>query len=59
MAAMKDNGFLGGIYGIAVIGAAYYFFGNVTSFWSGVYAVIKAFLWPAVLVYKLLAYLKL
>jgi hypothetical protein len=56
---MKDNGFFGGFYGIAFIGAAFYFFGNVTSFWSGVYAFIKAVLWPAVLMYKLLAYLKL
>jgi hypothetical protein len=47
------------IYGLAFIGAAIYFLQHATSFWMGVLAVLKAMVWPAVLVYKLLEFLKL
>ena len=56
---MKNNGFFGGIYGMAFIGAAIYFIQQAASFWGGVYGFIKAVFWPAVLMYKLLEYLKL
>ena len=59
MKAMKDSGLFGGIYGMAFIGAAVYFLQNATSFWSGVFGFFKAIFWPAVLMYKLLTYLKL
>ncbi len=47
------------IYGIAVMGALVYFIQHATSFWGGVLGVFKAFLWPAVVIYKLLEYLKM
>lgn len=56
---MKDNGIFGGIYGMAFVGAAVYFIHNATTFWAGVYGFLKAVFWPAVLMYKLLEYLKL
>ncbi len=56
---MKDKGFLGSVYGMAFIGAAIYFIQNATSFWNGVFGFIKALFWPAVLMYKLLEYLKM
>ncbi|MEW6188183.1 MAG: hypothetical protein AB1585_20895 [Thermodesulfobacteriota bacterium] len=57
--AMKDSGFFGGIYGTAFIGAAIYFIQQASSFWNGVLGFIKALFWPAVLMYKLLEYLKM
>jgi hypothetical protein len=59
MKAMRDNGIFGGIFGMAFVGAAIYFIQQATSFWSGVFGFFKAIFWPAVLIYKLLEYLKL
>jgi hypothetical protein len=56
---MKDNGFFGGVYGMAFIGAAVYFIGHATTFWAGVLGFFEALVWPAVLMYKLLEFLKM
>ena len=56
---MKDRSMFGGIYGMAFIGAAIYFIQNAATFWQGVFGFIKALFWPAVLMYKLLEYLKM
>ena len=47
------------IYGMAFIGAAIYFIKTATTFWMGVLGFLKAIVWPAILVYKLLEFLKL
>ncbi|MFZ4618302.1 MAG: hypothetical protein ACOYM2_19200 [Rectinemataceae bacterium] len=44
----------GGLYGLGMIGAAIYYIGTATSFWMGVLGFLKALVWPAFLVYKLL-----
>jgi len=44
----------GGIYFIGFIGAAVYYIQQATGFWDGVLGVLKALVWPAFLVYKLL-----
>ena len=54
-----NNGACRGIYGMAVIGAAVYFIKGATTFWGGVWGFVKALFWPAVLMIKLLEYLKL
>ncbi len=56
---MKDKGIFGGIYGMAFIGAAIYFIQNAATFWQGVFGFFKALFWPALLMYKLLQYLKM
>jgi hypothetical protein len=58
---MKDNGggIFGGIYGTAFIGAAIYFIKHAATFWIGAWGFCKALFWPAVLMYKLLEYLKM
>ena len=56
---MKDGGFLGGIYGMAFIGAAVYYIQHAATFWTGVLGFFKALFWPAVLMYKLLELLKM
>ncbi|HEU4965861.1 MAG TPA: hypothetical protein VFT53_00080 [Candidatus Saccharimonadales bacterium] len=42
----------GPVYFLGGIGAAVYFFHQVTTFWGGVLAILKAFVWPALLVYQ-------
>jgi len=44
----------GSIYFFGFIGAAFYYIQQSATFWEGVVGVLKAFLWPAFLVYKLL-----
>ena len=54
-----NNGVSSGVYGLAFIGALIYYFQHATSFWSGMLGFFKALLWPAVLIYKVLEYLKM
>lgn len=52
---MKNNGAVGGgVYGLAFIGAPIYFIQQADTFWMGVLGVLKAVVWPAILVYHLL-----
>lgn len=44
----------GGMYGLGFIGAAVYYIQNATGFWNAALGIIKAIVWPAFLVYKLL-----
>lgn len=42
------------VYGLGFIGAAVYYIGVATSFWTGVLGFLKAIVWPAFLVYEAL-----
>ena len=42
------------IYGLAVIGAAVFYIQQASSFKEGAWGLLKALVWPAVLVYKAL-----
>jgi hypothetical protein len=53
---MKD---CGGIYGLAFVGALVYYIQHATSFWSGCLGILKALVWPAMLIYKVLAMLNM
>lgn len=48
----------GAVYGLGFIGAAIYYIQAATGFWLGALGVLKALVWPAFLVYELLAFLK-
>jgi len=48
------SGCLGAVYGLGFIGAAIFYIQQATGFWSGVLGVLKAIIWPAFLVHKLL-----
>lgn len=48
----------GGLYGMGFIGAAVYYIQHAQTFSDGVVGVLKAAVWPAFLVYKLLEILK-
>lgn len=56
---MKNNGISSGVYGLAFIGAAVYYIQHAATFWAGVLGFLKALIWPAVLVYNVLEYLKM
>ena len=42
----------GGIYFLAMIGAAVYFVQQASGFWPVALAILKAIVWPAFLLYK-------
>lgn len=50
--AARNTGIFGGSYGLTIIGAAVYFVGHAGSFWLGVLGILKAFVWPAFVIYK-------
>jgi hypothetical protein len=56
---MKRSGPFGGVYGLAAIGAAVYYIKQATTFWAGLLGVLKAIVWPGVLMYKILQILKM
>jgi hypothetical protein len=56
----KHAGGSGGfVYFLAFIGALVYFIQRAPTFWDGVIGFLKALVWPAILVYSLLDFLKL
>ncbi len=48
----------GAVYGFGLIGSAIYFIQHASGFWSVILAILKAFVWPVILVYKLLEFIK-
>lgn len=53
-----NNG-AGAVYGLGFIGAVIYFIQHAASFGEGVLGFLKALVWPAFLIYKLLGFLKM
>jgi len=47
------------VWFLGFVGAAIYYLQHATSFWLGVLGFLKAIVWPAMLVYKLLEFLKM
>lgn len=45
---------MGAVYVLGIIGAGVYYIQAATSFWGGVVGLLKAFFWPAFLVYEAL-----
>ncbi len=52
-----QNSACGGVYFLAMIGAAVYYIQHSTGFWEGVLGVLKALVWPAMLMYRLMVQL--
>ncbi len=49
---INNNASSGAIYGLGVVGAGIYFVSHATSFWMGVFGIVKALVWPAIMVYE-------
>ena len=47
----------GAVYGLGLIGAAFYYIQHAATFGAGVVGVLKALVWPAFVVYHLLGFL--
>lgn len=45
------------VYGLGLVGALIYYIQHADSFLVGVVGVLKALVWPAMLIYKLLDFL--
>ena len=55
--SIKCHGTAGGAYGLGLVGAAVYFIQQADSFGIGLVGILKALVWPAFLVYKLMQFL--
>ncbi len=56
---MKDENYPESpVYCLSAIGSAIYFIQHATTFWGGILGVLKAIVWPAILLYQILGYLK-
>ena len=53
------HGAASGAYGLGFLGALVYYIQNADTFWLGVLGVLKAIVWPAMLVHKLMEFLKM
>jgi len=53
------SGAASGAYGLGFVGALIYYIQHADTFWVGVVGLLKALVWPAFLVYKLLEFLGL
>jgi hypothetical protein len=49
----------GAVYGLGLIGAIVYYVQQADSFWVGVLGILKALVWPAMVVYHLLGFLNM
>ncbi len=47
------------VYGLGFVGALIYYIQHAVTFGAGVLGVLKAIVWPAMVVYKLLEFLKM
>lgn len=56
----KGGGSMGGaVYGFGFVGALVYFLQHTASFGDGFIGILKAIIWPALVVFKLLEFLKI
>jgi hypothetical protein len=46
------------VYGLGFVGSVVYFLQQATTAWEGVIGLLKSLVWPAILIYKLLEFLK-
>ncbi|CAN5484395.1 hypothetical protein BH10BAC6_BH10BAC6_16970 [soil metagenome] len=56
---VTNDGMWGLVWFLATVGAAIYFMQQATGFGEGIMAIIKALIWPAMIMYKVLQMLQL
>lgn len=49
---IQNHGPCNSVYALGMIGAAIYFISQATSFWMGALGLLKAIVWPALLIYE-------
>jgi hypothetical protein len=55
----KSSGVSSGVYGLAFLGTLVYYIQHASTFWLGIVGFLKALVWPAFLVYKLMEFLQM
>lgn len=56
---MKNNGMSNGVYGLGFIGALVFYIQHSATFGQGVIGFLKALVWPAFVIYRLMDFLKM
>lgn len=56
---MHGHRYGGTIYGLGFVGALVYYLQHAATVSAGVIGFLKALVWPAILIYKVLGFLKL
>jgi len=54
--AMRTGGPSGTVYFLGLIGALVWYLQQAHTFWATILAILKAFVWPALLVYDVLKF---
>lgn len=54
-----NQGTGGAIYGLAFLGALVYYIQTAETFWMGVLGFLKALVWPAFLIHRLMQFLSM
>lgn len=47
----------GAFYGLGFLGAVIYYISSATGFWNGVLGILKAIVWPAMLIFEVLKFI--
>ena len=53
------HGTMGGFYFLTLVGAAVYYVQQSSGFWMGVLGILKAIVWPTLLIYKVFTLLNM
>jgi len=56
---MSCKGTSGALYGFGFLGTLVYYIQHATSFAGGLIGILKAMVWPAVLIHRLFVYMKM
>ncbi|MCL5073512.1 MAG: hypothetical protein M1308_21855 [Actinobacteria bacterium] len=56
---IKGGGASSAVYGLGFIGALVFYIQHAPNFWQGLLGILKALVWPTLLVYKSLEFLKM
>jgi len=59
MKGYNNHGASGAVFGLGFVGALIYFMQKADSFWTVILGILKAIIWPVLVVYNLLKYLNL
>ena len=56
---VSNDGMWGFVWFLATLGSAIYFVQQASGFWDGVLGILKALIWPAMIMYKVMQMLQL
>ena len=54
---IRQGGASEAVYGLGLIGALVYYIGHAATLWMGLLGILKAIVWPAMLIFEVLKYM--